>query len=578
MQSSSIPSSPPLAEMRVVQPAPAPALRIVQAILLVVAVVFLALHAVHLTADFPNRSFWKDWAKFTDEGWYGDAAIRLYQRGHWNVPGDFNPAAALPVWPALEVVLFRFTGVGLAAVRGLTVAVFGLTALCAYLLMRRWRTTDVDAGTPIPGGSLGPHLAVVLLAVSPFCYAFTHIAILEPLLILLTLLAMLAASARALARTASPTRIPPIVYPILLGVLLPLMVLTKTTAVFLYPAIFWLLWAATGYTPRPFLRAAVPACLTAAAGWSAYYLFFVRPHYLADYRYLFSANAYTGITLKTMFAVLGDTIFDGIWIGRLFYAVAIVAVLGSLLSLFTSRERHNPLPAALLLWVFGYAAFLAYHDNLQPRYYLVIAVPLVLLVSHVVEQLVAAAFAAQYSMPAAASPRLPADRAVLWVTAGIATALIATVIVRDAIQTLHYVRFPDYSFVTAAAQIRDTIDRERATDPSRSPLVLSISGSDLSLMTGLPSICDDFGTMSLQQRIATYRPGWYVTWNEVDDDKMEALAPAYRLERAGTFPAMDDPERNLLILYRLDPLSSAPTPLPKRSRSVQLPSHTQRTH
>ncbi len=83
-------------------------------------------------------------------------------------------------------------------------------------------------------------------------------------------------------------------------------------------------------------------------------------------------------------------------------------------------------------------------------------------------------------------------------------------------------------------------------------------------MTGLPSICDDFGTTDLAERVAMYRPGWYVAWNQVDDDKMDALAPLYHLERIAAFPAMDDPERNLLILYRLDPATSAPHPKPKR--------------
>src|SRR5277367_5465038 len=88
----------------------------VEAALLLVAAVFAALHFVHLRADFPNHSIWTDWAKYTDEGWYGDAAIRHYQLGHWNVPGDFNPAAALPLWPLIEMVLFRVTGVSLVAV------------------------------------------------------------------------------------------------------------------------------------------------------------------------------------------------------------------------------------------------------------------------------------------------------------------------------------------------------------------------------------------------------------------------------------------------------------------------------
>ncbi len=82
--------------------------------------------------------------------------------------------------------------------------------------------------------------------------------------------------------------------------------------------------------------------------------------------------------------------------------------------------------------------------------------------------------------------------------------------------------------------------------------MLSISGSDLSLMTGLPSICDDFGTMELEDRIAAYRPGWFVAWNYVEDDKMEALSRFYKLTRVAEFAAMDDPDRNLMIVYRLD--------------------------
>ena len=39
--------------------------------------------------------------RFGYEGWYGDGAIRHFLLGHWHVPGDFNPAAALPVWPLL---------------------------------------------------------------------------------------------------------------------------------------------------------------------------------------------------------------------------------------------------------------------------------------------------------------------------------------------------------------------------------------------------------------------------------------------------------------------------------------------
>ncbi len=77
-------------------------------------------------------------------------------------------------------------------------------------------------------------------------------------------------------------------------------------------------------------------------------------------------------------------------------------------------------------------------------------------------------------------------------------------------------------------------------------------------MTGLPSIDDDFGTLDLDSRVAKYHPGWYIAWNELDDDKADAITPLYQPVRVAAFPALDDPDRNLLIVYRLDP--KAPTP------------------
>ena len=47
-----------------------------------------------------------DWAKYTDEGWYGNAAIRAHLFGNWYMAGDFNPAVAVPVWPFVEWLLF----------------------------------------------------------------------------------------------------------------------------------------------------------------------------------------------------------------------------------------------------------------------------------------------------------------------------------------------------------------------------------------------------------------------------------------------------------------------------------------
>jgi hypothetical protein len=157
------------------------------------------------------------------------------------------------------------------------------------------------------------------------------------------------------------------------------MVLTKTTAICLFPAVFYMVWARAGYRVRPALRLAVPPALGGVALWSAYYFLFVRPHYLKDYGYLFSANAYTGIELEPFAKVILNTLGDGSWMGATLYTTFFVVV--ALMFFWRPRLLTNPLIPALLLWIGGYFVFLAYHNNLQPRYYIVVAVPITVVVA-----------------------------------------------------------------------------------------------------------------------------------------------------------------------------------------------------
>lgn len=484
-----------------------------QITLFTIAGVFLFLHTLHLRADFPNHSPWVDWAKYTDEGWYGDAAIRYYLRGAWHVPGDFNPAAALPVWPLLEGMLFSVTGVGVVPARSLAVAVFVGIVVAVYVLMRRRGTGD----EPALVAQLSPAVAVAMLSVSPFLYAFGRMAILEPMLILLTLMAMW------LAWTPFPEGIRSWVRLIGLGVLAALMIGTKTTALCLMPAVLWMLWCGEGRVWRRFVVATVTASITAAAIVGTYFAYVIRPYYLADFKYLFQANQYTGITRATFWSVVADTVHKAAWTGP---AICMTAVFVVVAACFRRRIWSDPLFTGCVLWIAGYFAFLAYHASLQPRYYMVVAVPLTILAVRGAEEL------SSEWKPAAV------------VFAGI-FAVVGAVHAR---KTLHFVRHPQYSFADAAAKVKRVVEAERGHNRT----LLSISGSDLTLMTGLPSICDDFGTMELEDRIAAYKPGWFIAWNYVEDDKMDSLARFYQLTRVAEFPAMDDPDRNLLIVYRLD--------------------------
>jgi len=523
--------------------------------LLAAAAVLFVLHFVHLAADFPNHSPWSDWSKYTDEGWYSDAAVRQLLFGHWFFAGDFNPAVALPVWPALEFLVFRLTGVSVLAARALTLAVFAVTLAALYVLLaRHTRPRSSHAGQPLAAA-----LAVFLLAASPFVFVFERMAILEPLLICLTTLALLAAShlhpLRGLnLRQAVPT--------LALTLLLPALVLTKTTAIFLFPAISYMVWARAGYRLLPALRMALVPALGGLALWCMYFFLLVRPHYLEDYRYLFSANAYTGIALEPFSTVVLNTLSDGMWMGPVLYPCVFAAL--ALVLFWRPRLLTNPLFVALLLWAGGYFAFLAYHNNLQPRYYLVAAVPITALVALALDDLRQPRLRA--AVAAATPPRAPRAWASHLPNA-LALVIVLAIALPDLLQTAGFLLRPSYDFLAAARAIAATV----RADKGHSDLIVSISGSDLTLMTGLPSINDDFGTAEFADRVRQYHPGWYVAWNDVEDDKADALTPLYNLERVAAYPAMDDPDRNLLILYRLDPAHKATAERPATRPRLRTP-------
>jgi hypothetical protein len=537
-------------------------------LLLALSAVFFALHFVHLTADFPNNSPWVDWSKYTDEGWYGDAAIRHVLFGHWYFEGDFNPAAALPVWPLLELLLFKLTGVTVTAARSLTLIVFAAMLVGLYVLIARHMRPRNDHS----GSSLAAPVAVLLLCASPFFFVFERLAILEPLLAALTVFALLAASylhPLHKPRQGGWLQFLKLQLPsICLALLIPAAILTKTTAIFLLPAVFYMVWARGGYRLLPGLRLALPPVLIGAALWCAYFFLLVKPHYLADYQYLFSANAYTGIALEPLATVVLNTLSDGLWMGHIVYPLFFVAI--ALTLFWRPRLLANPLVPSLWLWAGGYFAFLAYHNNLQPRYYLVIAVPITAFVAIALD-----AFR-QPAHPDASSPALRI------VSGSLVAIAVAAIVIPDAMKQISFLRNPTYDFKSAAQSIRQIV----VTDKTHPHLILSISGSDITLMTGLPSIDDDFGTDDLDVRVKKYRPGWYVAWNDVEDDKADALTPLYNLQRVSQYPVMDDPDRNLLILYRLDPKQPTPqvhrpqhrTPKPLVTKLGQQPSVDQLTH
>jgi hypothetical protein len=130
----------------------------------------------------------------------------------------------------------------------------------------------------------------------------------------------------------------------------------------------------------------------------------------------------------------------------------------------------------------------------------------------------------------------------------LAAAFIAVSV--NGIWTAEFASHPEYTFIAAAQNLTRYIDQH----PNGNRRLVSTSGDQITLVTHLPSICDDFGTQDLVSKLNTYKPGWFATWNDLDLGTLEDLHNHYSLEQVAIFHAFDHPDRNELVLFKLHPL------------------------
>ena len=503
-------------------------------------VAFAVLHGLNLRADFPNHTTWYgDWAKYTDEGWYSSAAIRAHLLGHWYLEGDLNPAVALPVWPFLEWILFFFTGVSLAAARGLAVAGFFLNLLLAYLLLR----TSGSRWTAL--------LALTLMVTSPFLYCFSRLANLEPFLIVFTLAALnLAVRLPRLRR--------PLWGAFAVGVLFAVMTLTKTNALFLLPAVAWAIVLPLRDRRRLALKCLLAAGAAFAAGYGLWLALIASRGFLGDYRYFFFINNYPRRPeFYWPLVSLWWSFHGGLWADQVLVPLAGIVLLAAFiaallawrrphsaasqsLAVFARRLLLDPVFSSSVIASAGTIAFMTYQNHPQPRYFTVTAVFCFFMAAQG-----AAALLEQASRSAGTL------RLLLRAAGATAVAVSLVAAAANGAQTLTYVTHPEYTFVNAAERLTQYIDAH----PNGRRLLVSISGDQIMLATHLPAICDDYGVMPLAQKLDKYQPGWYAAWNDLDPATLEDLHSRYSLEQVAAWSAFDDSDRNLLVLFKLHPLA-----------------------
>ena len=393
-------------------------------------------------------------------------------------------------------MVFHFTGVSFLAARVVNVSFSIATVVLVFLLVPRYR------GTRLTGA-----IAALLLAVSPFAFAFSRLATLDTVMVFEWTLAVWLASYIG-SSVPWPT--------ISLCFLIPLMLLTKTTSLVLLPAVFWLVW-------RKSPRSAVVVGATAGTAMAIYLYLVLHSSYAGDYRYFFKINAMQLVKLKETGCYLLELLQNGMWIDRILYPAGLAVLV---LSLAWLRALwRNPLFAASWIALAAQSLFiLRRQDDYAPRYFLVMLVPLILISVLALQEL------------------LTRNR----VVGGLLAATLGVAVVLNAFEILGFLTHRQYQFYSAAKSIQAIVN----ANPGVHRLLLGTSADQLSLMTGIPAINDSYSSEDLTEKALHYQPGWYLGWNDLDQDILDSLS-AYRLDEVANFTVFDRDDRNRLKLYRM---------------------------
>ena len=473
-----------------------------------------------LAADFPNYSPWMiDPAKFTDEGWWANAAAMHELTGHWHVAGDYNPAAALPVWPIMLGALFHFTGVSIVAARALSAAFSLATLGVVYLLFRRHSESPFAA-----------QAAVLLMAASPFAFAYGRLAILDSLVAFEFCLMLLVASIAPNHTTTGKARDWPLAA---LALLVTVALLTKTTIAVLLPAVAWVAWKSSTESPASNLKArvrrvrsrhalirALIVVIVAPLAFLKLWAFFVSwLGYGQDYAYFFAVNDMPDIDWSQSLHWLHDLAVNGFWIDRFLYPLAVAILVASVA--FRRRLWRNPLFTASWLAIAGQAVFIfSRQDDYAPRYFLAMLAPVVFIVALVLDDALRSSRTA----------------------AGLLAAAMAFAVIFNSAAIAGFMAHRQYQLYSAARQIAATV----RADPGHSQLLFGVSAAEVGLIAGLPSINGAYGIDDMAAKVARYKPGWYLTWN--DENESDVMA-GHKLIPVASYHIFDDDERTTLVLY-----------------------------
>jgi len=475
-------------------------------ILLALVVLLLALRLWHIRADFPDyRYYSQEGAEFTDEGFYTSAALNHFTFGHSYIPGGWNPGVFMPVWPLMVGLLFHFTGISVIAARALAVVCTWLSVLLAYAVARQYRSATFAA------------LTATLAAVNAFGFFYSRLAILEPAFVLFLLLAIYLAGRVKTGGYGMAVSV---------GLVFTVMTLTKTTGPFVLPAVLYPIWARNRQHRSAALKLVAVATTTALLLLGGVKIYWAH-HYLQDSKIILGMNPLW--QLENSPSRLLRFFLRGTWVDPVLFPLALAAFLAAIFRLrFLWRDT---LFATAFLWEMGYAAFIVFHYDGPPRYFVALIVPTIWLALIFTEWLW------QHQR-----------RIAVAVVACIAVSILWNLVYIGA-----YLTRPQYTLLHAGESIKNIIEAQ-STSPANQ-LLIGRGADEFSLLGGGFPTMDSDGAMPLAEKVDTYHPRWFISWSGDVPLRMTSVAQKRQLVPRATFSTMAQSRHVSVTLYQLLPLA-----------------------
>ncbi len=481
-------------------------------VLLLLALCLLALRLWHIRADFPDYHFYsQERARFTDEGFYTNAALHHFTLGHAYIPGSWNPGIFMPVWPLLVGLLFHFTGISVTAARSLAVVCTWVSVLLAYGVTRQYRSQTFAC------------LVAFLMAVNALGFFYGRLAILEPSFVMFLLLAIY------LAGKSRPGNY---LLAGVVGLVFVVATLTKTTAPFLLPAVLYPIWATNRANRKVAWRMLTVSLAVIILLLGCAKIVWLL-HYAPDSRIILALKPWW--QLEHSPDRLLRFFFRGTWIDPVLFPLALAGFIAAALRLrFLWRDT---LFMTALLWEAGYAAFIAFHYDGPPRYFVTLIVPTIWLAMIFLEWIWRAN-----------------KRVAVAVSACIAISVLWNITLIG-----EYLIHPRYSLVDASVRIKQVIVAQPPAGTAPNHLLIGRGADEISLLSGGLPAMDSDGAMLLAEKLDVYHPGWFINWTDWAGPisaRMETVAAHRRLIEKASFPDLDRYRNSGIVLYQIFPRGS----------------------